>query len=353
MVKTEHNLSFIWNFISLNQPLCSSTQLLSQQVDFQVNISQFPRTGESPPLGSLDHSQRGTTCRQVISLVRILGTLKERKQGSGIRDYCPLSACRQTQGVGLRRTGCWMQQSMVGEGKENYWFFLSVPGEMEDLGCLCLAPAVMPICMELFISRDHRVHFGHPEGWNLSCECSGVTVVSWSKVFCQKNIDIMFSEINVPSQCQFPEMCGTYEMHPGEVHPPSIYQGPLVRLRDLSGAFSVFSNTATALLCHTSLWSAEGAPARLSTGWSQKHPPNAFCLGRILFPQTAAALCAALLITPFVRLWFCFPQRRTYFIWAERAPKAPKDVWRDVWHHFECILSLSFSLPFSLFDRNA
>lgn len=55
----------------------------------------------------------------------------------------------------------------------------------------------------------------------------------------------------------------------------------------------------------------------------------------------------------FVKLWFCFPQRRIYFIWAECALKAPKDVWRDVWHHSECILSLSFSLPFSLFDRSA
>lgn len=107
MVKTEHNFSFIWNFISLNQPLCSSTQLLSKQVDFPVSISQFPRTGESPPLGSLDQSQRGAICRQGISLVRILGTLGERKQGSGIRGCCPLSACRQTQGVGLSLTEEW------------------------------------------------------------------------------------------------------------------------------------------------------------------------------------------------------------------------------------------------------
>lgn len=56
-------------------------------------------------------------------------------------------------------------------------------------------------------------------------------------------------------------------------------------------------------------------------------------------------MCAALLVTPFVKLWFCFPQRRTYFIWAECAPKAPKDVWRDVWHHLECILSLLLLSP--------
>lgn len=124
----------------------------------------------------------------------------------------------------------------------------------------------------------------------------------------------MLSEINASSQCLFPEMCGTHEVHPGEVNPPSIYQGPLVRVRDLSGAFCIFSNTTITLSCQASLWSAEGIPARLSTGWSRKHPPNAFCLGRILFPQTTDAMCAALLITPFVKLWFCFPQRRTYFI---------------------------------------
>lgn len=81
----------------------------------------------------------------------------------------------------------------------------------------------------------------------------------------------MLSEINASSQCLFPEMCGTHEMHPGEVNPPSIYQGPLVRVRDLSGAFCIFSNTTITLSCQASLWSAEGIPARLSTGWSRKH----------------------------------------------------------------------------------
>lgn len=107
MVKTEDDLSFIWNFISLNQPPSSSTQLLSKQVYFQVSISQFPRTGESPPLGSLDHSQRGAICRQVIGLVRILGTLGERKHISDIRGHCPLPSHRQTQGLGLLLTEEW------------------------------------------------------------------------------------------------------------------------------------------------------------------------------------------------------------------------------------------------------
>lgn len=151
-----------------------------------------------------------------------------------------------------RKTGCWMQQCMAGEGKENYWFFLSLLGEMEDLGCLCL-------------------QFGGPEGWKLSCECCGVTVVSWSKVFCQKNIDFTFSEINVSSQCLFPEMCGTYGMHPAELHPPSIYQGPLVRVGDLSGALCIFSNTDAALPCQAPLWSAEGVPVdRMESQTSSK-----------------------------------------------------------------------------------
>lgn len=106
--------------MSLNQSLSSSTQLLSKQVDFQVSISPFPGTGESSPPGSLCHRQREAICRQVIGLVRILGTLRGRKQVSGIRGHCPLSPCRQTQGVGLSLTeewGCWMQHSMGWEGK--------------------------------------------------------------------------------------------------------------------------------------------------------------------------------------------------------------------------------------------
>lgn len=158
------------------------------------------------------------------------------------------------------------------------------------------------------------MQFGYPEGQKLSCDCCGVTVVSWSKVICQKNIGIMFSEINRSSQFLFPEMCGTYEMHPGEVHPSSTYQGPLVRVRHLRGAFCIFSNAAIALPCQASLWSAEGVPARLSTGWSRKCPPNAFHRGRMLFPQTATAMYAVLVIIPFVKLWFCFPQRRIFFI---------------------------------------
>lgn len=132
MVKTEHNLSFIWNFMSLNKSLSSSTQLLSQQVDFQVSILPFPRTGESPPLGSPYHRQREAICRQVIGLVRILGTLGGRKQVSSIRGHCPLSPCRQTQGMGLSLTEKWgagCSSPWVGKGKENYWFFLSLLGE--------------------------------------------------------------------------------------------------------------------------------------------------------------------------------------------------------------------------------
>lgn len=55
---------------------------------------------------------------------------------------------------------------------------------------------------------------------------------------------------------------------------------------------------------------------------------------------------AALVITPFVKLWFCCPQRRICFICAGHALKTKKDVWRDVWHQFECILSLVSPLLF-------
>lgn len=183
-----------------------------------------------------------------MGLVRILGALGDRKRFQVLELLSPFILQTDSE-CGSVPHEEWMQQSMVGQGKEDYWFFLPLLREIEDLGCLCLAPALVPICMEVFVSRDRREKLGHPQGWKLPRECSDVTVASWSKVFCWKNIDTMSCEIDVSSQCLFPEMCGMYEMHPGEVHQPNIYQGPLVRVKELSGAFCPFSNTAVGLLC--------------------------------------------------------------------------------------------------------
>lgn len=55
---------------------------------------------------------------------------------------------------------------------------------------------------------------------------------------------------------------------------------------------------------------------------------------------------AAPVIIPFIKLWFCYAQRRIYFIRAGRSLKTLKDVSRCVWHQFECILSLLSPLLF-------
>lgn len=61
-----------------------------------------------------------------------------------------------------------------------------------------------------------------------------------NQVFCQKDVDIIFREINLSSQYQLPKSCGMYKMHHGEVYSSSVYHCLLVSFRDLIGAFGTF-----------------------------------------------------------------------------------------------------------------
>lgn len=113
MVKTEHNLSFIWNFMSLNQPLSSSTQLLSKQVVLQVSISQFPRTGESPSQASWTIAKGKQSADWLLvwseSWVHWEKKIRFQVLEAALPFYLGDSGCGS---VLHWRMGCWMQQCM-------------------------------------------------------------------------------------------------------------------------------------------------------------------------------------------------------------------------------------------------
>lgn len=194
LVKTEHDLSFTWDFICLNQPLSSFTQLLFKQLDFQVSISHFPRTGESPPTpGSLDRSQRGAICRQVTSFARPLGPLGERKQEvSDIREATvPFHLADRLRALGChivpRRSAESVKdgtlaaagRSWGGKGGLLILSYLFVEKtEIWDAFVWLLLSCSFSCRFVWNVSSDCGVRFGRPIGERLSCDCSGITVVS-------------------------------------------------------------------------------------------------------------------------------------------------------------------------------
>lgn len=97
MVKTEHNLSFIWNFIPLNQPLssCFPNKLIFQWAFPCSPGLENPHPGQS---GTLPQRSNVQTSNQ---LGHNPGCTGRKKTGSGGGGCSPLSPFRQSQGVSL------------------------------------------------------------------------------------------------------------------------------------------------------------------------------------------------------------------------------------------------------------